>query len=802
MFYRTSIFAALFSILMIPSPPSALETGKDAAMQTPFDRREVPDDAYIPVSREDLQTSSPYRYSRQGFFTVQVNVDHNGNNIVGDAANEPSIAVDPTDPGRMAIGWRQFNTISSSFRQAGYGYTTDGGRTWTFPGVIEPGVFRSDPVLGSDSDGNFYFNSLTSTGSDMWCNVFKSSDGGATWDSGTFAQGGDKQWMAIDKTGGMGDGHIYAYWTQDWSICYPGYFTRSVDSGASYEDCITIPGYPFWGTLAVGPDGELYLSGNEFVVIKSTNAQNSGETVSWDFSRSVSLDGGLAWGGPNPDGLLGQSWIAVDHSNGPTRGNVYLLCSVDRYSVSDPLDVMFARSTDGGQTWSAPVRVNDDPGENAYQWFGTMSVAPTGRIDVVWLDTRHDTGGYDSSLYYAYSEDEGVSWSANERLTDAFDPHVGWPQQNKMGDYIHMVSDESGFHLAYAATFNGEQDVYYGRLTHGIPRLVSGPGPGVANPPLVRLFQPEPDAAPDSEFSAYGAQQYGVNVTCGNMDGDGMADILTGPGPGAIYGPHVRGFRGDGTQLAGLNFLAYGTKKYGVNVAGGDLDNDGMDEIITGAGPGAVFGPHVRAFDYDGTSPVVPVPGVSYFSYGTPKWGVNVTAGDIDGDGYAEIVTGAGPGAVYGPHVRGWNVDGETVAAIPAVSYLAYGSRKFGVNVGCGDVDGDGAHEIMTAPGPSVFFSAHIRGWNYDGLSVSPLPGLSFLAWDNASARYGARVSSGADLDENGRDELVVGPGPDPAFGTPVKVFHYTGSEAMEWLSLQAYPGGWTHGANAAAGWF
>jgi len=65
----------------------------------------------------------------------------------------------PTNGNRMAIGWRQFNTISSNFRQAGYGFTTNGGQTWTFPGVIEPGVFRSDPVLDTDSDGNFYYNS-------------------------------------------------------------------------------------------------------------------------------------------------------------------------------------------------------------------------------------------------------------------------------------------------------------------------------------------------------------------------------------------------------------------------------------------------------------------------------------------------------------------------------------------------------------------------------------------------------------------------------------------------------------------
>ncbi len=76
------------------------------------------------------------------------------------------------------------------------------------------------------------------------------------------------------------------------------------------------------------------------------------------------------------------------------------------------------------------------------------------------------------------------------------------------------------------------------------------------------------------------------------------SELLTGAGPGAIYGPHVRGFTIDGEPVDGLNFLAYGTNKWGVNVAAGDLDGDGKDEIITGAGPGAVFGPHVRAFSY------------------------------------------------------------------------------------------------------------------------------------------------------------------------------------------------------------
>ncbi len=461
----------ILAIVFLISPNliySQITKVKKGKAPDPSLHHEVMEDDYVPILRKDQEKSPAFKYTMSGIVTTQVNVDENGQNIVGDAANEPSIAVDPNDPNRMAIGWRQFNTISSNFRQAGWGYTIDGGQTWTFPGVIEPGIFRSDPVLDSDADGNFYYNSLTNT-PDYYCDVFKSSDGGLVWDGGTYAQGGDKQWMTIDKTGGLGNGNIYAFWTYAYSVCDPGYFTRSTNAGGSFEDCLTIPNDPYWGTLATGPNGELYIGGTigfNFQVAKSVNAQNSGQIVNWDMATTVDLDGTIANGyGPNPGGLLGQASIAVDNSGGPNHENVYLLCSVERNSNTDPLDIMFVRSTDGGITFSNPVKINDDPGITAYQWFGTMSVAPNGRIDVIWLDTRDNLGTNLSALYYSTSTDGGTSWSANERLSGYFDPHVGWPQQNKMGDYFDMVSDNNGANLAWAATFNGEQDVYYSYIT-------------------------------------------------------------------------------------------------------------------------------------------------------------------------------------------------------------------------------------------------------------------------------------------------------------------------------------------------
>ncbi len=126
-------------------------------MTEPLEKYEMPP---APLGTYRLETS-PRMISPYGaFISYQVNVDQNGNNIVGDAANEPSISVDPTNGNKMAIGWRQFNTWTSNFRQAGWGYTSDAGVHWTFPGVLQNNVFRSDPVLNSDETGNFFYLSL------------------------------------------------------------------------------------------------------------------------------------------------------------------------------------------------------------------------------------------------------------------------------------------------------------------------------------------------------------------------------------------------------------------------------------------------------------------------------------------------------------------------------------------------------------------------------------------------------------------------------------------------------------------
>jgi hypothetical protein len=471
-----SLLICLISLTLLSAASGQIAPIRKPPFIEPLEKYNNP-----PALPRTIETS-PRMISQFGVFTsYQANVDANGNNILGDAANEPSIAVDPTDGNKMMIAWRQFNSISSDFRQAGWGYTTDAGMHWTFPGVLQNNIFRSDPVTKSDETGNFFYLSLQSTQAEsFFCDdLWRSTNGGQTFTEQSpneAGHGGDKEWFTIDtNVGGMGHGFVYQFWT-GFFACDVGEFNRSTDSGATWMTPINIPNSPDTGAMAVDTNGNLFVAGggSPFWCVRSSNAQVGNQTPSFDRVTQVNMGGDLIQGGVNGIGLCGQTFVAVDRSGGSTNNNIYVVASVLPNGASNGTDVMFARSTDGGQTFSTPRRINDDPiNHNKWHIFGTPAVAPNGRIDVVWLDSRNAANNIDMQLFYTYSTDGGVTWAANIPVSNSFNPQAGYPNNQKIGDYITIVSDNSGGNVAYAATFNvnpnavggHEQDVYYVRVS-------------------------------------------------------------------------------------------------------------------------------------------------------------------------------------------------------------------------------------------------------------------------------------------------------------------------------------------------
>jgi hypothetical protein len=327
-------------------------------------------------------------------------------------------------------------------------------------------------VLNSDSAGHFFYLSLLQN---FFDDLWRSLNGGQSWTNIAAADGGDKQWFTIDNTNSSGHGFQYQSWSTDGNNYGGRQFSRSTDGGFTWMEPINIPNSPAWGTLDVDSNGNLFIGGvnlntSRIWCVRSTNAKNGGVVPTFDQSAAVNLGGNIVSSEPiNPEGLVGQVFVAVDRSGTSTNNNVYMLASVQPTGFTTGSDIMFVRSTDGGRTFSAPRRINDDPVNHAkWHWFGALSVAPNGRIDVVWYDTRNAANNI-SQLFYSYSADGGHTWSRNVAISNSFNPFVGYPNQQKIGDYITTVSDNVSANVAYAATFNGEEDIYYVRIPPVVP---------------------------------------------------------------------------------------------------------------------------------------------------------------------------------------------------------------------------------------------------------------------------------------------------------------------------------------------
>ena len=674
-FAKADFFACLILLWSVP-----LALGQ-AVPRKPFPKEPL-EKLDNPPALAPAVAISPALVSQFGRYTsYQVNVDANGNNIVGDAANEPSICVDPTNGNKMSIGWRQFNSVTSNFRQAGWAYTTNGGTSWSFPGVLENNVFRSDPVLNADSTGNFFYLSLLET---FFDNMWRSLNGGMSWTNIAPAMGGDKEWFVIDNTNSTGHGFQYQCWSTDGNNYGGRQFTRSTDGGFTWLNPINIPNAPTWGTLDVDTNGNLFIAGvnqstGQIWCIRSSNAKNGGVTPSFDQSTLVNLGGDIDSGEPiNPGGLVGQLYLAVDRSGVGTNNNIYMLASVLPTGFTTGSDVMFVRSTNGGLTFSAPRRINDDPANHAkWHWFGALSVAPNGRLDVIWLDTRNAANNTDSQLFYSYSMDGGNSWAANVAVSNSFNPFLGYPNQNKMGDYISAVSDNAGANVAYTATFNGEQDIYYVRVT-------TTPAPTPTTDGNADIIWQNTSTGERLIWIMNGTTiAYGVSLPTeptswsiagtGDFNGDGNADIIW---QNTITGQRLIWIMNGTTIAYGVSLP---TEPTSWSIAGtGDFNGDGKSDIIwqnTITGQRLIWIMNGTTLAYSVSLPTEPT-----------SWSIAGT-GDFNRDGKSDIVW---QNTITGQRLI-WIMNGTTIAY--GVS-LPTEPTSWSI-AGTGDFNGDGKSDII-----------------------------------------------------------------------------------------------------------
>jgi hypothetical protein len=377
----------------------------------------------------------------------------------------PGLVVNPADPRHVVMITEEFITGQCDFHTS-----FDGGRTWSNEGHLTvPSDFAQPPCITYDSGGYAHFNKsvVWGTGQNVYTTfashrgpkqrpetgtaqgegdsvlVNRSTDGGRTFEQAVVAiQGardsrpfiirpgiavqprpqGDKLyvvgWYVVNPLnmgaqGGAGDRRAVVASSEDGGRTW----SAPVEAQAPDEKVreITPP--------VVGRDGSVYIAWRN---------RDDPANAPHPIVVAKSSDGGVTWtrtpindatpapaGIPAPTGNAGFPKMAAD----PRTGNIYI--AYIGFDFGD-LDIIVQRSTDNGATWSRPLRVNDDPrGNGMRQLTPDISVAPNGRVDVVWFDTRTNLPSPiiprpagQGDIYYASSSDGGATFSGNRRISD------------------------------------------------------------------------------------------------------------------------------------------------------------------------------------------------------------------------------------------------------------------------------------------------------------------------------------------------------------------------------------------------
>lgn len=386
----------------------------------------------------------------------QVNQDTSGN-----AQNETTIIASPANPQILVGAWNDYFAVNPGQNTViGYGWTSDGGETWQSSRVdfatLPSDQSTGDPALTADSLGNIYLGILAYNGTAAGILVAKSVDGGATFaEPVRLDDGGDKEFLTTDLT----NDNVYVVW-ENFNAGQQIFFSKSTDLGETFTPRKQISSSASTGNgayPAVGPNGEVYVVwGNFNNRLNFDRSLDEGETwlptdivIANDIVKPRDpLQGGFR----NPE----IPAIAVDLSGGPYRGRVYVVWADQR--LGDP-DIMISWSDDQGDTWSTPLRVNDDTlGNDADQFFPWVAVDGNGHVQVTFLDRREDPNGLLLAMYLATSTDGALSFGPNVRVSDGI---YGPSNFGFLGDYTGAaVSGDNRIHPLWPDGRFGDEDTF------------------------------------------------------------------------------------------------------------------------------------------------------------------------------------------------------------------------------------------------------------------------------------------------------------------------------------------------------
>jgi hypothetical protein len=370
----------------------------------------------------------------------------------------------------VVVAFNDSGSNAGNTKFTGFAQSTNGGATFTDKGTLPTSTSgdAGDPALARDNvSGTIYLATLGYSSSNV-IQVFRSTDGGATFGAPVNAASGfssghslDKEWIAVDNAPGVGQGTVYVVFTDFGSIFGPDngvFLTRSTNGGATWSSPLSLGGSQ-GGYVTVGPDHTVYVF--DFVAGTPQKIQMRKST-----NQGVSFGAAVTVANLTATGSNGDLGLTVSSGSGTAvRTNAFPQAAVtpngmyvsfnDKGPTGDKADVFFVKSTDGGATWSAKVKLNDDA-TTRDQWQPALAVTPDGNsVGVFWYDRRLDAANALIDRYGVIGTVSGsaVTFGSNFRITDQSFPAVVGQDSlingTYMGDYDVAVADNGGFYITW-----------------------------------------------------------------------------------------------------------------------------------------------------------------------------------------------------------------------------------------------------------------------------------------------------------------------------------------------------------------
>ncbi|MGB9664993.1 MAG: T9SS type A sorting domain-containing protein [Ignavibacteria bacterium] len=432
--------------------------------------------------------------------------------------NETSIAINPLDSLNLVAG--------ANIRY--YYYSTNGGYTWTQGNLTSPLGVWGDPCVVFDLNGHCYFGHLSNPSSGgYWIDrivVQKSTNKGMSWSSGVGigynppSRNQDKEWLAVDWTNSPHRNNIYMAWTEfdSYGSSNPQdssriLFSRTTDGGATWSapvrvsdkggDCIDEDNTVEGAVPAVGPNGEIYLAWAGPLGLVFDKSTDGGLT--WGVDKIItSIPGGWDFNVPGIYRCNGLPITACDISNSPYRGTIYVNWS-DQRNGTNNTDIFLVKSTDGGNTWSQPKRVNQD-NTQTHQFFTWMTIDPaTGYLYFVYYDRRNYNDNQ-TDVYLARSTDGGETFTEFKISQSPFTP----TSSIFFGDYTGITALNGKVYPIWTRLENNQRSVWVAIFQDTIKTLPSttfnvNEGWNLLSLPLKRQNMFYKDLFPNANSFAY-----------------------------------------------------------------------------------------------------------------------------------------------------------------------------------------------------------------------------------------------------------------------------------------------------------